>query len=198
MELRTFRLLLLITGLGAYLLLPARPEAESNTTRDTESAAGVHDVLSDTDRDFIVTAAEGGMAEVEAGRLAVHKGAHHAVKKFGQRMTNDHAASNKALQQLAASKGIPLPVPFGQKHKALLDRLRGLSGADFDRAYMAAMVDDHDKDFKACQQAADTAADADIKAFAGTMLPTLKQHLQMARDIAHAVGAPLSPLAGKV
>ncbi|MBI3653058.1 MAG: DUF4142 domain-containing protein [Acidobacteria bacterium] len=67
----------------------------------------------------------------------------------------------------------------GQK---MSEKLAKLSGADFDREYMKYMVEDHVKDVAMFEKEAKTGKDADIKAFAEKTLPTLKEHLQMARD----------------
>jgi putative membrane protein len=68
----------------------------------------------------------------------------------------------------------------GQK---MADKLSKLSGADFDRAYMKHMVDDHVKDVAMFEKEAKNGKDADLKAWANKTLPTLREHLQMARDV---------------
>lgn len=71
-------------------------------------------------------------------------------------------------------------------HKSMMkqhDKLSKLSGADFDREYMSLMVKDHTKDVKEFEDASTKAKDADLKAWASKTLPTLREHLQMARDI---------------
>jgi putative membrane protein len=73
--------------------------------------------------------------------------------------------------------------------QALYKKLQGMSGSDFDKAYMEAMVKDHQKDIDEFQREADSGKDADVKSFASETLPTLREHLQMAKDAASAVGA---------
>ena len=70
-----------------------------------------------------------------------------------------------------------------------MDKLAQLSGADFDKEYMSAMVKDHEEDVKDFETQANGGSDPDIKNFAAKTLPTLKNHLQMARDTANKVGA---------
>jgi putative membrane protein len=69
------------------------------------------------------------------------------------------------------------------KAQATKDKLSKLSGADFDRQYMEMMVKDHVKDVKEFEEASTKAKDADVKAWAAKTLPTLREHLQMARDV---------------
>jgi putative membrane protein len=74
-------------------------------------------------------------------------------------------------------------------HQAQQDKLSQLSGAEFDRAYVAAMVEEHQKDVRDFSRQASSGADADVKAFAAKTLPTLKQHLQHVQDLSKTVGA---------
>ena len=135
------------------------------------------------DRDFIMEAAMGGMMEVELGQVAAQKGGSDAVKQFGQRMVDDHSKANSELMSLASSKGITLPTALDDKHRQQVTKLSGMSGADFDRAYSKMMLSDHQKDVAAFEKQSTKAADADLKAFASKTLPTLQEHLQMARAL---------------
>src|SRR5579872_2657875 len=71
--------------------------------------------LSSADQKFIKEAAQGGMAEVELGQLAIQNASSEQVKKFGQRMVTDHSKANDQLKELAASKGVTLPQTPGVK-----------------------------------------------------------------------------------
>src|SRR5579885_1157926 len=84
---------------------------------------------------FAKKAAEGGMAEVELGKLAADKGTSPDVKAFGQRMVDDHTKANDQLKSVASQENIALPTDINAKDKAEKDRLSKLSGAAFDRAY---------------------------------------------------------------
>jgi putative membrane protein len=141
-----------------------------------------------SDETFMTKAALGGMAEVELGKLAVEKAASDEVKKFGQRMVDDHSKANDDLKTLAQNKKITLPADMDPKEKALRDRLSKLSGAAFDRAYMQAMLADHRQDVAEFRKEANSGKDPDVKAFAAKTLPTLEEHLKMAQQTTTAVG----------
>jgi putative membrane protein len=145
--------------------------------------------LSAADRKFVRKAAQGGMAEVELGQLAAQKGSNDEVKQFGQRMVDDHTKANDQLKQVASSKGVDLPQDLDAKDKALKARLSGLSGAQFDKAYMSSMVKDHKKDVAEFQQESSNGKDSEVKSFASQTLPTLQDHLKQAQTIAPKVGA---------
>jgi putative membrane protein len=138
---------------------------------------------------FAANAAQGGMAEVELGRLATQKAADPSVREFGARMIADHSRANSELKSIAAQKGIQLPADLNSEQKSERDKLAQMSGAEFDKEYMSAMVKDHETDVKDFDTQAKDGNDADIKAFAGKTLPTLQEHLKMAQTAAQKVGA---------
>ena len=77
--------------------------SNSSTAKATASS------VSSGDRKFMEKAAQGGMAEVELGKLATQKASASEVKQFGQRMVDDHSKANDQLKQIATSKGVNLP-----------------------------------------------------------------------------------------
>ena len=170
---------------------PARPAVDQPKTAKGTSgraaSAAENGALAAADKAFVMEAAGGGMAEVELGRLATEKASDADVKQFGQRMVDDHGKGNDELKGLASQKGVTLPADLDAKHKATRDRLSKLSGRAFDKAYMAEMVADHNKDVAAFTRASKTAKDADVKAWAAKILPTLQEHQKLAKDIAAKV-----------
>jgi putative membrane protein len=137
--------------------------------------------LNSHDRDFMMDAAMGGMEEVELGRVAAQQGTSEAVKTFGQRMVDDHSKANEELMTLAQSKGVTLPTTLDETHRAEVTKLSAMTGADFDRAYSKMMLSDHNKDVSEFEKQSTKGVDPDLKAFASKTLPTLQEHLQMAK-----------------
>jgi putative membrane protein len=146
-------------------------------TSGTEATKGGADAT------FVKNAAQGGTAEVELGKLATEKASSDDVKQFGQKMVDDHSKANDQLKQIASQKSMEVPSDLSAKDKATKDRLSKLSGPAFDRAYMKHMVTDHTKDVAEFKKQANTGSDSDIKGFASSTLPTLEDHLKMAKDI---------------
>jgi putative membrane protein len=132
---------------------------------------------------FAKTAAQGGMAEVQMGKLASERGGSAAVKLFGQRMVDDHTKANMELNQLAARKNMQLPQELSAEQKSMLDKLSKLAGEDFDKEYVSAMVEDHEHDVEEFQTQSEKGDDPEVRAFAAKTLPTLRDHLQMIKDI---------------
>jgi putative membrane protein len=140
------------------------------------------------DQKFVREATMGGNAEVELGKMAADKAANPQVKAFGQRMADDHSKAGDELVSLANRKQISVSIEMDAKEKALRDRLMKLNGAAFDRAYMSAMVRDHEEDVRAFETESRSGNDPDVKAWAAKTLPTLQEHLRLAREADRAVG----------
>jgi putative membrane protein len=134
--------------------------------------------VSTADKDFILAAAQGGMTEVKLGELAARNGTRDDVKEFGRMMVKDHTIINDDLKALAAQKGVTLTETVDAKHQEKLEKMAGLTGSEFDDAYIDAMIKGHQKvakDFKAEHA---TTQDSDIKGFLDKSIPVVEEHLK--------------------
>lgn len=129
-------------------------------------------------------AAQAGIAEVEAGKIAVQKASDPQVKAFAQQMVDDHGKANEELTQLADYKGVKLPDGPSAADQKKLKKLQGTEGTRFDREYVHDMgVAPHKEAVSLFKKASASARDADVKAFAARTLPTLEHHLEMAQSL---------------
>lgn len=164
---------------GHRTTTPGMTHGTTDTSRSAAEKTTNHPAL----KSFAMKAADGGMAEVELGRLATQKASNDRVKQFGQKMVDDHTKANNDLKQAASQEGIELPADTSAKHKKIAEKLSGLSGAAFDKAYMNQMVKDHNQDVKEFEKASKASGDSPVKKFAESTLPTLKDHQRMAKEI---------------
>jgi putative membrane protein len=162
---------------------PNNNKSESNANMVNSTPAMNSQTGTMNDPDFVTEAAVGGMAEVELGRLAANKAQNPEVKKFAQQMIADHTKSNNELKTLAGGKNMTLPTELDAKHKSTMTELQGLSGAAFDKAYIAGQLADHERTVKLFQGQSQSGTDAEIKAFAAKNLPALQMHLEMVRNL---------------
>ncbi len=138
--------------------------------------------LESSDKTFIMKAAQGGMTEVDAGKMAQEKGSSQDVKDFGAMMVKDHTQNNQDLTALAKTKGVDAPASLDSAHQKMVDTLSGKSGADFDKAYINMMVKGHTK-MLALMKGEESSSDADLKEFATKTSETVQMHLSKAKDI---------------
>jgi putative membrane protein len=173
-----------VMSLGCLLFATAS-SAQTAFPANREQGAAMSET---TAKAFLSDAAQGGLAEVQLGRLASQKAANAEVKAFAQQMVTDHSKAGEEIKALAAKKNIMLPTSVDAKHKAEHDKLAGLSGAAFDKAYVAAMLADHEKTVTEFKHQATMNQDPDVKAWANKTLPTLEAHLNKVKGLQKSVG----------
>ena len=135
-----------------------------------DSPAAKSSSLSVKDKTFMKKAAKGGMLEVALGKLAEQNAQNEDVKSFGKRMVTDHSKANDELKSIASQKGVQLPTKE--------PNVKWTS----DKAYMDAMVKDHEKDLAEFQEEAKTASDPEVKKFAEDTAKMVQQHLELAKE----------------
>lgn len=167
------------------LSFQACSDKKKESTDSMEQADEANDVKQDdgtgenkNTNNFAMKAANGGMLEVELGRLAQEKAQSQDVKDFGAMLVKDHTKASEELKTLATLKNITLPATLGEDEQKDVNDLTKLSGKEFDKKFVSMMVDDHKDDIDLFKKAAeDKETDSEIKAFAAKTLPTLQKHL---------------------
>ncbi len=133
--------------------------------------------------EFVSKAADGGMMEVELGKVAQANAGSAAVKEYGKMLETDHSKANAELKSIAASENISVPASMSEMHNMHVKDLSAKKGADFDKAYITMMVEDHNKDIAEFKTAAKENSNSKVKAFATKTLPTLEAHLAKAKAL---------------
>jgi putative membrane protein len=140
------------------------------------------------DSAFFKKAAEGGIAEVEAGTLAQNKGSSQAVKDFGAMMVTDHSAANDKLKAIAAAQDVKLPTSSSVSQMASKAKLEVLTGDTFDKSYIKGQIEAHQQTVALFKKEIASGQDGQAKVFASATLPTLQAHLKKIRAIAASAG----------
>ena len=134
------------------------------------------------DTAFVTEAMKGDNSEVALGSLAEQKGSSSGVKDLGKMLVTDHGAHKQVVAALAQKANVPVTNDLNDEAKAEQKKLEGLSGAAFDKEFVRATVEDHQKDIAKYEQEAKS-SDAHTAAMAKTTLPTLRKHLQAAQAL---------------
>ncbi len=160
--------------------------ADSTVKKDsstTTTATAATPAVDSSDVKFARNTAAGGAAEIMLSKLAQQKSSDAQIKSFAGMMVTDHTNAGDTLMVIAKNKGINLPTSPDDKHQRKYDELSKLSGADFDKAYVKCMVDDHQDALNLMQNEASNGKDADLKAFAGKVVTTVQAHLDAINKI---------------
>lgn len=170
-------------GTSGATVPPAMQRNQIGVPSTTDRAG--ENQLDRADRNFIENAAHNGHAEVEASRMALQKARSPQIKEFAQKMVADHTKANEELAALARARGVTPPtepslVQKG-KQKLMLDMA---DGEDFDRRYAESMgIEAHQNTIELFEKASREVKDPELRAFAANKLPTLRHHLEMARQL---------------
>lgn len=155
---------------------PDNPFFRKSSPSPTAGAAAAKAAkpLSAKEKKFLVDAASSGGWEIATGRVAEQKAQSSATKEIAARMIADHSKTNKELVDLGKKKGLEIST---EAVKA-----QHIAAEDFDKKYLNLVVQDHQEESSAFEKEAKSGDDADIKKWAAKTLPTIKQHLALAKD----------------
>ena len=139
------------------------------------------------DKSFIKDASEGSLAEINYAKLAIEKSKDPNVLKFAHQMITDHTKLIESMKPFAVKYDVkPSGTPVLDHAK--YEELKMKSGTDFDRAYVEAMVKDHDSDLKDFIKEINTTSDPELKAAVTKGEKVVYSHMQMIDNIAHMGG----------
>ncbi len=140
--------------------------------------------ISPTTTDFVKQVAISDMFEIQSNKLGQEKGT-GPDKTFAAQMVSDHTKTSAELKALISSGKVKAEVPaaLDSAHQSKLDKLKGLSGADFVSSYRSMQVDAHKDAVGLFERYAKGGDDTELKSWAGKTFPALKHHLEMAQGL---------------
>jgi putative membrane protein len=174
--------------LGAVITSAVHAESFGNPAGLSPDSPGLEassprpDHANSQDKLFVRQATLGGQAEVEFGRLAQKKGSADAVKKFGERMVDDHSKAGERLAGLARGLNPNIPKELDPEHRTVREQLTKTSGKDFDIAYLTTQIEDHQRTANLLMWEISMGQNEALKKFAAEQLPVVLDHLEMAKQ----------------
>lgn len=181
----------LMTVTTAAFVLGSCGNADRRAADDSvDQAMQVNDttaMVNKDDADFAVKAADAGLSEIQLGRLAMERATDPRIKDFAERMVSEHEKANDELLAIARRHEITLPPATSEDQIDKQRDLREKTGEEFDRDYIALMVDDHDDVVELFEDASTDVRNPDLQGFASKTLPALKRHLEEARAIRDSI-----------
>ena len=158
----------------------SRKPEDSKEIAEDKNEAVIEDRKDEKDAQFLVDAAEINLEEISLGQLAQAKGSMKDVQELGKMMETDHTKTLSDLKALADKKSIAIPTTITEKGQKKYNDMNEKSPKDFDKDYCEAMVKGHKDAIDKFEKAATDCKDADIRAWASSVLPALHTHLEHA------------------
>lgn len=137
--------------------------------------------VSPSDAAFAQQVAGSNAAEIELARLAYVRTQSPEVRAFARQMLIDHREMAINLDNFALERGYLVAWRIEPDKLATMERLSTLDSASFDRAYMEEMVADHEAAVAMLETHA--ASGREMAGLATESLPTIRRHLEMAREL---------------
>ena len=135
------------------------------------------------DKNFVKAAMQVNVGEMRIGQLAVKKGATEGVRSFGERTVIDHTRLEKEIKPVAEKIGVSQPTGLAPDDQALLTKLEGESGAEFDDTYIHAMVEGHREAVQLYKTEEANGQDAAVKSAATHGEHVVAEHLSLAEHL---------------
>jgi len=153
-------------------------QQQPGTTLGQQGAA-----ITGADRDSMTQLLQGNMAEIEMARMAEQRASSEQVRDYARQLREDHERAGQELQRIATQGQVTIPTEMDAQSRQTLDRLRGLSGQQFDREFLQDTVQAHQQKIQQYQQISQQANNPELRNFASSELPRLQQHLQRAQEL---------------
>jgi putative membrane protein len=155
---------------------PAVPAATAPLTVPQPAA-----MVAPTDAAFAQKVAASNAAEIELSRIAYVRAQSPEVRAFARQLLIDHRDMAINLDNFALERGYLIAWDIQPEMASNIERIRTLDGPAFDKAYMDLMVQAHGKSVTTLETQA--ASGRETASLANASLPTVRHHLEMARDL---------------
>jgi putative membrane protein len=163
-------------------------ESKTEEVAKDQNDAKFNDNDDEKNAKFLVKAAEINLEEIALGKLAQEKSTNADVKELGKMMEKAHTKAFEDLKGLASKKGISIPTENTEDIKNAWTKLNDKTDQkDFNKAYTDKMVSGHKDAVDLFEKQSTESSDADIRAWATSMLPELRKHLDHAVTVQNKV-----------
>lgn len=130
---------------GAVFTVLLAPAAALLVPPAATAGAPVHRLApSEQDKDYLITAHQFNLAQIDAGQLARLKGTAAAVRDIASKIVTDHLALDEALIPVAQQLGVTLPAAPDDTQQSTQSRLEEMAaGSAFDRDWYTYELSGH-------------------------------------------------------
>ena len=172
----------LLAAASTHAQQTGNPAGMSPDTPGKETAQPAPDGSNTQDKLFVRQAALGGQAEVELGKLAQKKAGSASVREFADHMVQAHTKSNQQLLRAGRGLNAEIPKDLDPEQQSVRNELQKASGKDFDVAYIASQMQDHQRTANLLQWHISSGQNEALKKYSMETLPEVMDHLERAQE----------------
>jgi putative membrane protein len=172
--------------IGAAAVLGLGACSDDSSRRSQPMAGETVRSASANTMQYVEAMANGNMFEIQSSQLALQKSRNASVRRFAQRMIDEHTRMTTQLSTAVRSTGPSLTVPtqMDSRHQSAIQDLQGVTGRAFDRMYLTSQINAHNEALIVNQNYAQMGDDPALRQLANSAIPVIQEHLDQAQRIA--------------
>jgi putative membrane protein len=163
-------------------ILYADDKDKDQSTSSTSETGGDKSTM------FVKETLQGNAIEIALSEVATRQSQNAEVKQLAERLRKDHTEANQKLQPIAQKLGVQASPTLDAKHQKKVEKMQQLSGDQFDKEYVKALIQHHNKCISKFEKVSSQAQDPALQQFARQNLPALREHLTESERVAKAIG----------
>jgi putative membrane protein len=172
-----------VRAIVSYLVVVFVVFGVSACNRGEQGVEAANEAWSPEASEFSRNATQTHLAEINMAGIAKTQSQNEEVRDYAEMLIDDHRNAFEKLDNLMKEHGDMEARTLEAGTKQEIERMRGLSGLEFDREYLNMMVEGHKKALAMVQQAAASAMNPDVQDYAEDLVPTIEKHLQRAQEL---------------
>lgn len=144
--------------------------------------------------DFVDTTSAMNQGEINAAESAMEQeDVSPAIREFAKQLLQDHQALAETLHLLADTRQLDLSALADVRSIANATRLALLSGRTYEREFLEAQIAAHERFIEHMEKAARELEDNELRRFADSRLPALREHLDRAKKLLASISEEAGP-----
>jgi len=164
----------------------------NQSTPSDQSANASAGKLSDADAQLLAHYHDVAQAQISLSQMASKQAKSSAVKNYAKQVVDDAKSTDRQLQAFAKRHNTKIPKASAatdteqsqQKDmQDMMNRLKSMKGAEFDREYLLTQVADIDRETSMIDANAGKAQNTELAQMIRDMKPVMQRHADMARDL---------------
>lgn len=175
---------ILTAGVAAISLSACMATDTNGDGMTTTADADAGDMTPENGMAYVAMSGSSDMFEIESSRLHHAQGQNRQLHAYAQRMIDHHTQMSAQTIAAARAAGMSPPPPMLMPmHQQMIDRLRPLRGAAFDREYKRQQTMSHEMALRLQRNYASSGDTPQLRSNAQAATPVVQGHLNEVRAI---------------